>query len=517
MSISIARPSQASPLAAGPWLVVALAGFVVLLFFEDIAALWSAWSTSATYSHGFLVALLIPWLAWRRRDWLVVDARSPWPAVVPALCAAAVVWVMASAAQIDILRQALLPPIAWLTVLGILGASAARALLLPLAWMYCAIPLWDAVIGPLQRITAAVDWALLGVLGIPASLEGIRVTVPAGVFEVSDGCSGLNFFVTAVTLSVACGHIWNWNYRRRAVLVGLAIAVAMVSNWIRVLIIIVAGEMTDMQTPLVEDHYTFGWWLFAAAIVVFLALALRHDVDRGVVTPSLPFVAAFSRSTGVIPALLVMAAAALGPVWAAALGRAAEAAENDSHSIQLPEGGQRWRGPLPSAAEWQPVQPGARRIARGSYYRGDVELLVHTADYGRQRQGAELIGFSTRMAGPEGWRALSDVPFDTGAAIASGRVRELQAVDAADQRWLVWYWYQMDGYLIADPAVVKLRQALRAFSFESGAAMVALAIRCPDRCEGQRPLLVEFLDAHGVDLRSGVPSRQSASEPEASR
>jgi len=38
-------------------------------------------------------------------------------------------------------------------------------------------------------------------------------------------------------------------------------------------VIILAGWLTDMETGLIEDHDTFGWWVFAGTLVPLFFIA----------------------------------------------------------------------------------------------------------------------------------------------------------------------------------------------------------------------------------------------------
>ena len=98
----------------------------------------------------------------------------------------------------------------------------------------------------------------------------------AGVFEVAGGCSGIHFLIVSLALATLYGEIGRDSLKVRLQLVALAAGLALLTNWLRVYIIIVAGHLTDMQHFLIrEGHYNFGWMLFAGMMVVFFLLARR--------------------------------------------------------------------------------------------------------------------------------------------------------------------------------------------------------------------------------------------------
>jgi exosortase/archaeosortase family protein len=94
--------------------------------------------------------------------------------------------------------------------------------------------------------------AALRLTGVPSYFSGELVQIPAGVFEIQGGCSGLHYFIVGLAVAVLLGELRRdpWRTRLRWVLVGGALALA--SNWVRVYTIILAGHLTHMQSYLVS-------------------------------------------------------------------------------------------------------------------------------------------------------------------------------------------------------------------------------------------------------------------------
>ena len=250
----------------------------VLLFLDSWQALagrWLQWSYG--YDHGWLIAALPAWLVWRERN-VLAAGRPCWPGLI-LVAGAAAGWLLARAADVGIGQEILLPVPLWGATLTVFGPVAARALAFPLGFLYFAIPIWDFVNPFLQAATTAVVGAMLVVTGVPSLVEGNIVTIPAGRFEIAGGCAGVAFFMTAGALAALYGHLhYDGRWGRRLLLLVIAFAGAMVLNWVRVYVVIVAGHLTDMQHYLVRvDHYTFGWALFTVALLPFYVIARRIE------------------------------------------------------------------------------------------------------------------------------------------------------------------------------------------------------------------------------------------------
>ena len=56
----------------------------------------------------------------------------------------------------------------------------------------------------------------------------------------------------------------------RAKTIAVALALALITNWVRVYTLIIVGQYSDMQHYLITtDHYMYGWVLYGVAMIVF--------------------------------------------------------------------------------------------------------------------------------------------------------------------------------------------------------------------------------------------------------
>ncbi|MBL4622985.1 MAG: exosortase [Immundisolibacteraceae bacterium] len=140
----------------------------------------------------------------------------------------------------------------------------------PALYSLMALPLWDYLNPVFRLISLKATEQFLRLSPIPSYVEGYRIELASGVFVVDDGCSGLRFMVSALAISLLYAYLYFRTKRARALCVASLLALALVGNWVRIIVIVIIGYITDMKSPLVNDHATFGWVIFAVLLVVWM-------------------------------------------------------------------------------------------------------------------------------------------------------------------------------------------------------------------------------------------------------
>jgi EpsI family protein len=492
------RPFDAAVIPALTALGVVLAGHL-LLHWPDVVSLADNWANNDAYSHGYLAGPVLAWLIWDARSRLEIDSAPPLRFAALAIVALGLVWAFAYAAAIGLVRELLWPATGWLLVLGLLGRQAALALAVPFAWLYTCMPIWGPLAPPLQNTTAVVSNELVRLLGVPAYLEGTRITVPAGSFDVAAGCSGGNFFVVSLALSLLYGQLTAATVANRFKLVAIALALALVANWMRVVIVILAGNATAMRSPLVDHHYGFGWVLFAGTLVLFLFLASR-------ITGRPPRPARASepgsrpgRTVSWRAMATLIGAMAIGPAWAYAHATLAESAPIPRLSA-LPYEIQEFNAVPAPADAWQPLLPGAHLELRTVFADGANALVLDVRGYERQSHGAKLIGYESHLEGGKGWRLAND-DMPQGSAV--------RVVGPSGEYWIVRPWYAIAGRVTSDTRQAQWAGAWSLLTWRRDARLIAIAAPCARDCvrDGSGERLAAFARAlrpafhdRGIDL-----------------
>ena len=140
------------------------------------------------------------------------------------------------------------------------------------------MPGWGLLTAILQKVSTNAVTFLMSYSGIPTFVEGNFVTIPAGVFEIAGGCSGLRYLIVSLAISSLFSFLYIKNTKKALLFFTVAILGALITNWIRITALILIGEYTDMQSDLMTDHNVFGWYLYIP--FMFLLFSCTSDDDN---------------------------------------------------------------------------------------------------------------------------------------------------------------------------------------------------------------------------------------------
>jgi exosortase A len=478
---SNARSSRLRALGA-----MALILLTFALFWPTTASLNIRWQDSVlrTYTHGYLIIAIALWLLWRGRErWSQAPARVSIVGLVM-LAALSVAWLIAFRAGVQVLHQALLPLIMATAVLTCFGAAVTWRMGLPLAYLYFAIPIWDAAIPILQWISVLAVQVQLRLVGIPAFFESNTFQIPAGAFEIADGCSGLHFFVVALAISVLYGELNRDTPWTRIKLVVFAALMAMFANWVRIFIIAVAGHLTDMQHYLVSgEHYSFGWGVFAVMMVIYFLV-----VQRWPVVSKANEVKPLARSEPAIPIIgagCALAGLLLAPLWNVIDGNQAAPIA----TLQAANHVAGWERVAELESSWQPEFKGADVEDHGEFTAGGQHVERYTALYAMQRQGKEVVSFENSLLGPTLRATASSLPAVPGPWL------QTEVRDRRGAHWLLWHSYQVGEHRQTRALRVQIDYGVRSLFDDPSASIVAVRSPCDVDCVGAQAALTRFVAA----------------------
>lgn len=488
---------------AGTALALALI-FGLLAVWPSMLSLESTWRAILDYQFGYLIAAVsAAWFA--RAAWpLRHEYARPSATGALLLLGSLAVWLVAYRANSLIAHQLMCPIVLWSACFAIAGWRAARAVWPPIAYLYLAMPIWEALLPLLQQLSVGATGLLLGLLRVPADISEYTVTLPSGSFQIIEGCSGKRYFMVTIALAVLAGAMYQLRGLRYAGFVALAGALALIANWIRIVIVIYAGYASDMQHYLVAvEHRTLGHVIFA---LLMLAVFLLASVFA-------PAGAARTRAGQAhfdVPAAgrpmvwpVTVAILALGTV--SLLGAAyARVTPDEAMLGSWPLATEAWQGPLPPRPAWSPhyVEPSAERRAAYRSKAGTVEVYVNL--YGWQRQGRELVHHSNSLTAPGTWTRdwpLVSHPID-------GRGGHLEAFEATapdGSRWLLAHGYRVGPWSMTSDAAAQLAYGLRSIRGDPPSGAIAVAARCVENCKAAQALVTTFWDDMSESIQGMLP------------
>jgi EpsI family protein len=365
---------------------------------------------------------------------------------------------------------------------------------LPLGYLYFAIPLWDLALQPLQNLTVAVVSTWIRIVSVPAFIDGNLIHLPSGNFEVMEGCAGLRYAIVALALAAFAGLVHHRRWPPRAVLLLSAFALALLGNWVRVFVIVVVGYVSEMQHFLVaDDHILFGWAVFLVFMLPLFFIERRLDAKYAAASPETDVATAAARHSGhgaIYASCVLLAVAIWGNLQVAASGQPPSAPT----SMTLPsiDGWNR-------AAVWQDMRRprffGAAAEAAGWYIDAGVRVGVYVAQYDVQRQAAEVIFSQNRPAG-ESAVAHEDrtlrVPTRDGREMP---FRELSVANRDGTARLVWIAMRVAGTPVVNGLAAKGLQLLGALRGRRDAQVLVLTAQCSADCGDARAALMRYAGA----------------------
>lgn len=446
---------------------------------------WTLWSET-TYTHGYLIAAISLYLLWRANVRHPAPSRPARPLVAfAALILFGFLWAFAVRAGIVALELFLFPVLLLLAIWAGCGIQAARRSAFAVGFLYFALPLWDTVNGLFQGATVLAVRGMLRLVDIPAYFVGNFVQIPAGVFEIEGGCSGLHYAMVALALGALMGEMRGDGWQGRIKLLALAGGLAVLTNWIRVFTIILAGHFSDMQHPLVADsHYNYGWMLFAAAMVVFFVIERRMTLPPRKARSLLPSLHGALLDRPAVMTMAVLVAVA-GLQWFSARPARAQ--------IQPLAPGVQWSAAAGAvdAVSWSPRVLGADD-QQVSTYRSSSGAIVHRHQYMflSQRQDKELGAYGNDL---HGGHALAS----EGVARIGGRPVTVRVLhDAGGDPWLMAASYSVAGHHSAAPLPAQVRYALHSLArWRSRPALLTLwRTPCIPDCQTAERVLGQFIE-----------------------
>lgn len=430
---------------------------VVLLYHATFWSMLELWWRSQTFAHGFLIVPISAWLAWRRRARLAALAPVPSLHGVLLLAGLGLAWLLADAANVQVVKQyaatAMLPA----CVLAILGWPAVRLLAFPLAYLFLAVPFGEVFLEPLIDFTASFTVMALQLTGVPVFRDGSNFSLPTGNWSVVEACSGLRYLIAALALGALFAHLHFHSAGRRVAILAAALLVPIVANGVRAYLIVMLGHLSNMRLAVGIDHLIYGWLFFGLVALLLFWLAARwREAPPPRALPSPP--AAAGKTVGHAGLRNVAACLCVAALWPA-LALASHRGDGGAAiaavlTLPDPPGWHRLPGVAPA---WQAPFAGAPAQYLATYARaqGDpAQAGLQLAWYARQGRDAELLAHQSLPFGPR-WMPLAQRQQRVPVAPGMLAVRE-SVLAHGSERLLVWRCYRQGGVATAEPMLVKL-------------------------------------------------------------
>ena len=456
-----------------------LAAMIALfaLYFNTARSFVSIWNSSETFAHGYVILPISLWLIWRRRaNFNALPARPYWPALVLLLMLGAG-WLLARMGEVQVVMQYSFAAMIPIVALAIMGRQLAWSLAFPLLFVLMAVPFGEVFVDPLVNFTADFTVRAVELTGIPVLRSGTHFELPTGNWSVIEGCSGVRYLISSITLGALYAYLTYRSTMRRALFMVAAVVAPIIANGFRAFMIVMIGHFSKMELAVGVDHLLYGWVFFG--LVMFLMFWIgsfwREDTD---IAP-LPVATTVGRngvditdgasgaSTGSMLSitLAVVMALAIWPLYAAYADRAVF----NPKPVTLKTGaiGATWT-PTSAFSDWAAryATPAASynavfrpSTAAGSEPNSATPVAMSMLYYRNQRDGKVVISSVNRLVEYEDvihqLRAGGRVEQVGGRSLA---LREA-TLQGPGGTILVWHWYWIDHVHTASDYAGKLLQA----------------------------------------------------------
>ena len=248
---------------------------LIALAWRDWAEMAHQWWDASTYNHILLVPPIVAWLVRQRWPELVKLRPQPWWPALALLAGGLLAWRAGTGLSINTLSQLGVVVMLQAAVVALLGPRVAAGLLFPLAYMLFLVPFGDELVPALQAITADMAVALTRASGVPATIDGVFIDTPAGLFEVAEACSGVKFLVAMIALGTLVAHSCFASWKRRALFMAAAVIVPVLANGVRAWGTIFIAQSQGIEFAAGFDHIVYGWIFFALVMTAVLGASWR--------------------------------------------------------------------------------------------------------------------------------------------------------------------------------------------------------------------------------------------------
>jgi exosortase B len=241
------------------------------------------WST-IEQSYGPVLLAASIWLFWERRKAILALESAPAPITGFSLLTFSFLLYVVGQSQ-DVMMFA--AGAVFLTFVALLllskGWRAVRVFALPLVVLAFVIPLpveiVAAMTAPLKSAVSAVAESILNFAGYPVARTGVVLMVGQYQMLVADACAGLTSMFTLEAIGLVYMGLRRHPSRARNVTLGLLLVpIALVSNVIRVLVLVLVTYHFGDEAGQGFVHQAAGILLFMVAVSLMLVVDLLLDM-----------------------------------------------------------------------------------------------------------------------------------------------------------------------------------------------------------------------------------------------
>ena len=485
MEVNITAQTTAAPALWKKWLPLLLVALLPILFNPSFSSLFHKWTQwSEGLSHGFLLIGIFIYLVYAELPFIYQNCAKHYTAVIGlGLTFISLCWALFALIDFNLLAELSLIALLFFAVAYIYGPNTAWSQRFLLVIPIFAITLWDQLNGGLVNLSGLVVGELVRMFGIPAVIDGNSIFIPYGHIVIADGCSGLRYFIIALAMGYLVSYLNGYREKQLLPVLLIAALLALITNWIRIFILILVGFYTEMQSSLMNDHDLFGWFLFAG--ICLPALYFAPVSKRPTPAPATSGQPSLSR---IVIALLLLSAGPLVYLFAPAPRPVVSLAVNLPASFK-PTNLDNSDMPLR-----QDLFEAVRREDNQFFTRAQAQLAI--ASYRRAKKGEKLVPYFGNLYPASSW---TKTPVGNARFMLANTTAELQHKTNGKKIAQI-QWFQIGSFHSASSRFTKLLQVPALLAGNDTFRLITLTQTCdPQGCaEAIKSLSTIAADVHAA-------------------
>jgi exosortase len=245
-----------------------------------VATFWLAWTNDA-YTHILLILPLVAGLIYLDKVKLHIESKASLGVGVALLVIALGIgcyarWQMtSSSSSLTVGMSALV--LWWIaSFLLCFGAIALDSLFFPLCCLFLIVPIPDfalsRIVEFLQYQSALAARIMFRAIGVPATQDGIMLSIPGLDIEVARECSSIRSSLMLVVTTMVFAHLFLRSWWRKALLIVAAIPLSVAKNGLRIFTIAELGTRVDPGFLKGNLHHHGGFVFFGVSVVAMIVL-----------------------------------------------------------------------------------------------------------------------------------------------------------------------------------------------------------------------------------------------------
>ncbi|MGO9539077.1 MAG: exosortase/archaeosortase family protein [Terriglobales bacterium] len=156
------------------------------------------------------------------------------------------------------------------------GSRVSRSVLFPLCFLFGLVPFPQVVLNEivdlLQQGSAIAAYALFVAVGVPATQNGILVTIPGLTVEVAQECSSIRSSSMLLVTTMVLAHVLLRSPWRKLLAIVFAVFLSVAKNGLRIFTIAMLGTRVDPAFLTGRLHRQGGIVFFMIALIAVFVL-----------------------------------------------------------------------------------------------------------------------------------------------------------------------------------------------------------------------------------------------------